>query len=146
MGEAFNSRFFVEGENDKTNHSDTIESIQPHSSYQEESHVVSRAIMGYGKDSFLGEPFALLKSHMSFILYLRIIARQEEWELRQAYRAPVEEGARRVKKPGDATRPAYLHTLINAKRNKENGSRTPSPVFCEIISQSTSTPYPKQRV
>jgi hypothetical protein len=51
-------------------------------------------ILGYGKDSFLGEPFALLKSHMSFILYLCIIARQEEWELRQAYRAPVEEGAR----------------------------------------------------
>ncbi len=50
--------------------------------------------LGYGKDSFLGEPFALLKSHMSFILYLCIIARQEEWELRQAYRAPVEEGAR----------------------------------------------------
>ena len=50
--------------------------------------------MGYGKDSFLGGPFALLKSHMSFILYLCIIARQEEWELRQAYRAPVEEGAR----------------------------------------------------
>src|SRR6266487_937621 len=49
---------------------------------------------GYGKDSFLGQPFALLKSHMSFILYLCIIARREEWELRQAYRAPVEEGAR----------------------------------------------------